>query len=356
MPQVNMYRYLYETPECLNKILETSARTMDDTAAQIRRHNPKKLIIIGSGTSYYSGLAVQPLLEGLLKIPVSVEYPIPFRDRAKDAGSDTLVIGISQSGSSASTISGLDFARENGAETLAITGEMDSPIIGHAAAVLDMQCGEEKASAKTKGYHCTLLSLILTGLSLARVQSLVSVQECSALLQRIRETVQRMPQILQGAEAFFQQHQSELIKARQMMVIGYGQHTATAFEGALKLLETQRYLVCGYELEEFMHGIYNAVGEESYLFYLAAPGVYRERIGTLAQYLSKKTPHGYLIAPQDFGAKGSLPLPFIDDPLFSIFEYILPLELLSCLLAVSRGINPDIASDPAFHRHMQSKL
>ena len=39
-------------------------------------------------------------------------------------------------------------------------------------------------------------------------------------------------------------------------------------ESALKLLETMRCPVSGYEFEEFIHGIYNAINEDSMVFIL----------------------------------------------------------------------------------------
>ncbi|MDH8147738.1 SIS domain-containing protein, partial [Klebsiella pneumoniae] len=67
----------------------------------------------------------------------------------------------------------------------------------------------------------------------------------------------------------------------------------TVQEGALKMLETLRCPVAGYEFEEFIHGIYNAFDERSTLIMLDPfPD---ERQDRLAEILGGWTQHIYRI-------------------------------------------------------------
>ena len=114
----------------------------------------------------------------------------------------------------------------------------------------------------------------------------------------------------------------------------------------------------GYDIEEFFHGIYNSITEDSYLFYLASKGDYKERTEKLIEILGEWTPHNYLIGSPDgircISDRYCL-VDFTEDPLFSCWEYIIPLQIVSCRAAADLGRNPDIPKDPNFHARIGSK-
>lgn len=129
-------------------------------------------------------------------------------------------------------------------------------------------------------------------------------------------------------------------------------------EGALKVLETVRQGVTGYDIEEFFHGIYNSITESAHIFYLASKGDYKPRTLKLIEILKEWTPHNYLIAsPEEIENqnKNDCIVEFVEDPLFSPWEYIIPMQVLACLAPQDLGINPDIPKDPQFHARIGSK-
>jgi glucosamine 6-phosphate synthetase-like amidotransferase/phosphosugar isomerase protein len=71
-----------------------------------------------------------------------------------------LVIGISQE-AAASPLAAMERARAAGHLTASMAGEAPAVIDRAADLVLTVPCGEERAGAKTKGYHCTILNLML---------------------------------------------------------------------------------------------------------------------------------------------------------------------------------------------------
>lgn len=68
-------------------------------------------------------------------------------------------------------------------------------------------------------------------------------------------------------KVWFFNHASELKNCRDIRVIGSSRVYGDTLESALKLLETLRIHVTGYEYEEFIHGIYNSVNEDTYLVF-----------------------------------------------------------------------------------------
>ena len=63
-------------------------------------------------------------------------------------------------------------------------------------------------------------------------------------------------------------NQERLVTAKEIRVTGPAAIYGDVLESALKLLETMRCPVSGYEFEEFIHGIYNAINEDSMVFIL----------------------------------------------------------------------------------------
>ena len=76
----------------------------------------------------------------------------------------TLVVGISQTGTSSGVLSALSKAIKEGFGSLAITATVPSPIEKMSDNVLNLMCGEEDSNAKTKGYSATLTVLLLLSL------------------------------------------------------------------------------------------------------------------------------------------------------------------------------------------------
>src|SRR5699024_4284472 len=115
-----------------------------------------------------------------------------------------------------------------------------------------------------------------------------------------------------------------------------------------------------YEMEEYMHGIYNCINEKSYLIFLSAAteDTNRERMFLLKDFLSEVTKNCYVIGNigDNQNSEKDLHAVFTDDPLFSLFEYIIPLQLLGAVVANEKNINPDTSKFSDFHQRVKSKL
>ncbi len=72
-------------------------------------------------------------------------------------------------------------------------------------------CGEERAGAKTKGYHCTILNLMLLALAVASRQRRLSDEERKALLVRMDTTFNHLPTLIEASQAWVLNHARPLI-------------------------------------------------------------------------------------------------------------------------------------------------
>lgn len=347
--------YIYETPDVLRKILENRQEIFREALQKTDWNRCRRLCLTGSGSSYHGALCARPFLRKVLGFPVEALIPMACIEDLNDYEPECVVIGISQQGTSLSSIRALDEAGKRGLGTVSMTGEYDTEIMRHAQANVYIECGIEDAGATTKGYTATAFTLMLLGLEIAKKTGRLSEEGYERYVERLLHTVEGMPGVLQASEAWYERNRSGLLGCGQMVVTGYGVNFATVLEGTLKIMETCRFPVRGYEVEEFMHGIYNSVDEQTQMIYIGAPGREQERILRLYRYYQGKLKHQYFLGGDEAGEQ-NLTGCFADDEDFSPLEYILAFQILILRLSRDRGINMNVPKDPEFHIKMASKL
>lgn len=349
-----MMDYILQTQDILLDMLANREDLLKEFLQRYDGKDIQNLYIVGSGTSCHAGLAVRMLLEDILDINVQARFPRIFMDE-KILPEHTLVIGISQSGGSLSTIQALDKAKTFHFPTVSMVGQEHAEISKHADIELLIPCGEEKAAAKTKGYSATIMMLVLLGLELAHTTGKLDDVAYHQHIERLQKSIMNINPFITYSNQWYEVHKEELLEAKCIMLSGYSNQYGTMLEAALKLLEAVRVGVCGYECEEFMHGPYNAVNKDTYIFHICQKDPYQERSLRLKEYLDSITPHNFGIYQGDVTVGKDIVFPITDDPYYAIFEYIIPFQCLSYHLSKDKGIDATIASDPLFHSKMGSK-
>lgn len=354
-----MYDYICETPVVLTDIINRRKEITKEFVEFYQDKTIDQIYVIGSGTSYHAGLSAKAYLEEILNIKVFVCYPTQFERNEKIFNKNTLVIGVSQGGQSLSTVAGLDSATKRGLYTAALSENPTALIFEHADTKTRLFVGNEKCGAKTKGYAGTTVTLMMMLTEWAIAKGIVTEDVAQDYLKRMFRVIANMEMITEEATKWYGRIKEEFLPAKRIIVVGYDGMYADVLEGALKILETVRQGVTGYDIEEFFHGIYNSITETSHIFYLASKGDYKPRVEKLVNILNEWTPHHYVIASPEGLIKDSLKnlvCEFIEDPLFSPWEYIIPLQVIACLAPQDLGINPDIPKDPEFHKKIGSKI
>ncbi len=358
MTESKMYSYIRETPDVLKAIIENRKEITKEFVEYFRDKEIEQVYVLGSGTSYHAGLSAKNYLEELLGMKVFAMYPTQFARGEKVFNKKTLVIGMSQGGQSLSTVEGLDAAKERGLMTAAVSENPTALIFDHAQVKTRIEVGNEQCGAKTKGYAGTTVTLMMMMTELALAKGIAGQETADAYFERMYKVIGNMGKVTKAATEWYGRIRDEFLPAKRIIVVGYDGMYADVLEGALKVLETVRQGVTGYDIEEFFHGIYNSITDSSHLFYLASKGDYKPRTLKLIEILSEWTPHNYLIgSPDGIGQAPDkfLICDFVEDPLFSAWEYIIPMQVVACLAPQDLGINPDIPKDPDFHKRIGSK-
>ena len=356
---IRMYDYILEERRVLEQIVSDRARIAEAFCRYMTSHEVDEIVISGSGTSYHAALAVRAFLENILRIRVRAEYPMMFKDLQTIYDPATLFIGISQGGQSQSTVDAMKKAKRLGVATAGISENNQAEIFKSADIRIVMECGPELSVAKTKGYVATMAILFVLGIEAAKARGNVSSEQCREYIRRLETVVANYDRIIPAATQWVNGIRAELARSRRIVVLGYKNQYANVLEGALKMLETMRFGIYGYDIEEFFHGIYNSIDGNTTLIYLASEGEYQTKVVALKKVLEETTKHQYVISK---GIAGYVPdqrdciLPFMDDEVFSVFEYILPMQIIASLVPYDLGIDPFTASDPQFHAKMKSKV
>jgi glucoselysine-6-phosphate deglycase len=351
---VELIDYIYEQPQILTKILENRKEILKDVMEAFLNNSFSKIVLSGTGSSHTAAMSSKHFIEKLLNIDTAVEYA-----SSANCGtyySETLVIGLSNSGESTAPVNSIEKANQLGLLTVAVTSYDDSLLTKSAKHKIIVPAGAEKAGATTKSYTATILVLELMALEAAYASNKISEEQYDNYIQKLKSVIDNTSEIIKSTEAWYENNKEDLLRAKSYIVTGYGYNYGTVLEAGLKLLETSRIPVSVYELEEFMHGPYNSIDSESVIFYAATPGAGKERMLKLAEYFSKITKYGYLLTKKEEKATvGNFGLKFIDEEEFSPLEYIMPLQVLFFRIAKDRGVNMRVPRYLDFHPSLDSK-
>lgn len=354
-----MMQYIRQIQEVLQGLLDHRKVNTEAFVRLFKERKFRRVLITGSGTSYHCGESARPFMEEVLGIPVSAEYPRVVENSLINIGDETVAFTISQSGESKSTIDAINYLKDKGVCIVSLSENAKGHTMASLADLsLSLGCGEELAGPKTKGYEASIFSLMLLAMEAAYETDRICEKVYTDYVARMQKTIDNIPNVISASEEWYERNAEELMEAKRLIVIGYGSNYGDVLEGRLKLSEAIRFGVEGYELEEFMHGIYHSINEDVQLFYLSPEGKYKQRSFRLKNFLNDYSHHEYAIgnfAGMEGVTSKDLNTYFVDDPFFCCLEYIIPLQVLSYRMSKDKGINANIPKIPNFHHLMGSK-
>lgn len=352
----DMYEYILESKMAVRNIVENQEDIFTNALGYLKGKQLDQIYILGSGTSYHAAVSAKKLIEDALGIRVINMFPMEFVDNENVFSKQTLVIGISHAGRSSSTIAALDKARAQGLMTIAMTAEKGRPLPEHGDSTVYIEIGEEHAGPKTKGFIGSIATLALFGLKLAIQNGTITEEKKKEYEKQMLAVSDNIPDIASKAWNWYRDNAEELKKCRRLIIIGYEECMGAMMEGTLKILEAVRYSVTGYELEEFMHGVYHSIDQDTYMLYLGCPGKHYERMLRMMAYFEKERgAHNYLItSDKEQAGAGTFVYPFCNDEYFATMEYVVPLQVIARKLSLDLGIDCNESSDPDFHKKMGS--
>jgi glucoselysine-6-phosphate deglycase len=340
--------YIRETPDRLQQIRENSSTVF----GAIAENGFQRIIMSGSGTSFHSALQMEQCMRECSGLEVRAVYPFAVTKELIGDGTKTLFVGISQGGGSLSTYDAMRLAKDAGCKIATMCGEEATFLDQIADYPLTVNVGEELAGAKTKGYYGTKLNLLLLSQHLGVTGGTLSESDTQAATAELSETLGYFPTVYERSLKWVRAHAEEFAQATDIKVVGSPSLYGDALEVALKMLETLRVPVVGYEFDEFIHGIYNAVNDNSFIIILD-DGT-EPRVTRMTEVLSNWTEHVYVIGTRQADTQG-LSIGPVPSTRYQTFLFPIVGQLLSALVPWAKGYDPGTPKDPEFHQKLASK-
>jgi len=258
----------------------------------------EKLVIVACGTSAYSGMVGQALVERLARLPTQVDIASEFRYRDPLIGSNTAVLAITQSGETVDTLAAMEEARGKGAILWSIVNALGSQAMRVADGHIAMQAGPEIGVASTKAFTASIVDQYLLACLLGELRGTLTGE---ALKQAV-DDLARLPDLVGRALEQDQAVQTlarELMHTRHFLYLGRGLNVPIAYEGALKLKEISYIHAEGYAGGEMKHGPIALIDREMPVLALATrDSVYDKMISQIEQ---AKARGGLVIAVAEIG-------------------------------------------------------
>ena len=217
-----------------------------------RIQDAHRIYITACGTSWHAGLIGKYLIEEYSGIPVHVEYASEFRYRKPIVDSNTVVIGISQSGETADTLAAIRKAKKFGALTVGICNVVGSSVARETDCGIYTHAGPEIGVASTKAFTSQVSVLFLLSLCFGKNRNLSS-QTGKKYANALTNIGEQVKIILEGSSLILDVAKST-VHADNFLYLGRGLNFPVALEGALKLKEISYIHAEGYPAAEMKHG------------------------------------------------------------------------------------------------------
>lgn len=255
-----MLKEIHEQPDVIRNVLNGKLFDIDEPIVlnEVKLNaetlkNLNRIEIIACGTSLHAAMVGKYIIEDFTGIAVDVEPSSEYIYRKTVTNANTLVIGVSQSGETADTITAIRQAKEKGAHVLIITNRPDSSMARYADSLIPVSAGIEISVAATKSYTAQLLSFYLLAIKLSEIKETLSKEFLHNLKHELIQIPVKLEEILNHKEEI-KKCARKFANYRNFIFIARGINLATALEGALKLKEISYINATGYAAGELKHG------------------------------------------------------------------------------------------------------
>jgi glucosamine--fructose-6-phosphate aminotransferase (isomerizing) len=312
---------------------------MDQELLEIER-----IIILGCGTSWHSGLIGEYMLEDIARVPTDVEYASEFRYRRPVVEPNTLTIAISQSGETADTLWAMREARQQGATALGIVNAVGSTIARETDAGVYLHAGPEIGVASTKAFTSQVVVLAMMTIHLGRLRGTLTASRGREIVRALQQLPEQVARVLEMEEEI-KKLAEEYKDSRNFLYLGRGYNFPAALEGALKLKEISYIHAEGYPAAEMKHGPIALIDEQMPVVVIAPrDAVYDKVRSNIDEVKARGGCIIGVISDDDTELESVLDhvirIPRTHDALTPILASV-PLQLLAYHIAVLRDTNVD---------------
>ena len=359
-----MLKEIYEQPGVVRTCLETYLNNNwnpDDTSQSPINLNLapelytdlEQIQILACGTSWHASLVGKFLLEQLAGIPTTVQYASEFRYAPAPLTTNTLTIGVTQSGETADTLAALEMEKRRRIgqlpkyepRLLGITNRAESSLTPLVDRIIETHAGIEIGVAATKTFVSQLLVFYCLALDLAWRRQTLTATRLEEILVGLRQLPAQIELVLESQERYIEELAHSFAETKDFIFLGRGINFPIALEGALKLKEISYIHAEGYPAGEMKHGPIALLDAKVPVVAIAMPGTVYEKVLSNAQEAKARDARLIGVTPMNDPEAAEtfddlLPVPGVEELLSPILT-VIPLQLLAYHIAARRGLDVD---------------
>ena len=341
-----MWKEINETTKVFGEIQQENAYVMKDLVSAIKNGNATNFVAAARGTSDHALIYFKYVLEVSSPYTVGLSAPsVVTLYNGKVNYSNSIIIGCSQSGKAADVLEIIKKGNEQGAITIAVTNDKESPMAKEAKFHLWCCAGEEKSVAATKTFSAQLFIMLWLASELS------NNRESLLMLKNLKQEVEKIiPQI----DSLTTKYANKFSYMKSGFVLSRGVTYPIALEASLKLQETCYIQMKGYAGSDFYHGPMAMVSEDTPVIIYCAqnkinPEVQRlvreDQIKCIEKMLSLNAP--VLLVTNDcllvnkFNKCNDALINFGVSEEVCMFAFALFAQMFACKISCAIGNNPD---------------
>jgi len=300
------------------------------------------IILLGCGTSYHAGMiGVHYLKE------IGGFNSVQLFDGAEFGEADiprmgkTGLILMSQSGETKDLHRCIQIANTNDLFMIGVVNVVDSLIAREVHCGCYLNAGREVAVASTKAYTSQVIILSMIAIWFSQVKGTHELKR-KKMLQDLRGLHMNIEQTIRMTETQIRDEIVPLFKDRNScFLLGKGKCESIAREGALKIKEISYIHAEGYSTSSLKHGPF-ALLEQDFPVILIAPNDehYAKSMNAYEEIQSRHATIIMITDDLECDKPNHIKIPL--NKTYSAMLSIIPLQLLSYELSLSRGLNPDM--------------
>ncbi len=203
----------------------------------------RRVVVIGQGTAAVAGMSMVDVLAGLV---ADADVTVRATTATEYSGfqmthdlSDTLIVAISQSGTTTDTNRTVDLARGRGASVVAIVNRRRSDLTDKADGVLYTSDGRdvEMSVASTKAFYAQVAAGVLLSCAIADAMGTGDPRDRHRLLVALRQLPDAMRTVIESRPRIAEAARRFAPPRRYWAVVGNGPNRVAAEEVRIKLSE-----------------------------------------------------------------------------------------------------------------------
>ncbi len=230
-----------ETPQGLHA--ELGERTLPaDIVTRLANGEITKVRVIGQGTAYVAGCSMSAVLDdlcgGTLDVDSITATELSGFHLRLDMR-DTLIVAVSQSGTTTDTNRTVDLARGRGASVIAIVNRRGSDLTDKADGVMYTSDGRdvEMSVASTKAFYAQVAAGVLLACAITEAAGRGAAHRRHELLSSLRTLPAAMTEVIANRPAIAEAARRFAPSKRYWAIVGNGPNVVAAEEVRIKLSE-----------------------------------------------------------------------------------------------------------------------